>query len=191
MVKVFLALGIAILISGLSLAYYFQTPPREEAIETEPIEFTLTEREIRQDFEITSQSSVPTYQFSAIMGPDLEKVKTWRYETGSIVHYHSSEKEESKFYVLVSRFEDVIGAKVAFDSITTLYPHRIEEVPVIKIGRESRSLERGRDSRNILFRNSNILVYIMGDIRTIEMEMYAKIIEGKIRESLQADQYPF
>lgn len=181
MIKVFLVLGIAVMFVGLSFAYNFQAPPKEKAMQIDSSKFTLTDKEVRQGFEITDNSTVPAHQLSMILGQELEKVKRWRYEEGSIAYYFNRE-DEKRFYILISRFEDVIGAKVAFDSLASAYTHKIEDMPKLEIGRESRFLERKKGSRILLFRESNILVYIMGDITTNELKIYAEITEDKIRE---------
>ena len=182
MIKKILASSILIMILGLSAAYHYQSDPPERIITNDPSEFILTEEEVLQRLRVTSKSTLTSDGFAEIMEQDNERIMNWGYDNGFIAHY--IEENASDFYIAVARFEGIRGAEIAFEGIISSFSHRIDEIIRLKIGRESFSMEREKDIKSLLFRESNILVYIDGTIAEDEMITYAEIVEEKIQKHL-------
>ncbi|KXA95677.1 hypothetical protein AKJ65_01200 [candidate division MSBL1 archaeon SCGC-AAA259E19] len=180
--KGIITFGIILMIVGLTLAYSFQTPPEEERIEKNPSSFILEEKEIYNVIKIKEKYSVPVTRFAEKINENVEKLTTWKYEKGSGARYKDVSQE---FELIIAKFSTIEGADHTFDSIVENLNKRIGKTLISEVGRE-RGVFWGRENIDkVVFRESNLIVLLEGELPVEEVEMYSEMIEDKIHQTLR------
>ncbi|KXA91801.1 hypothetical protein AKJ63_00860 [candidate division MSBL1 archaeon SCGC-AAA259D18] len=182
MAKGIITFGVTLMIVGLLLAHSFQKLPKEKKIEKNPSNFILKEKEIYNVIKIKEKYPVPISQFAEKINKPVDDLKTWNYENGFGAEYADTSQG---FDLITAKFSTIEGADSAFDSLVENLNYRIGKTLISEVGRERGVFWGQENIDRVVFRESNLIVLIEGEIPAEEVEMYSEMIEDKIHRALK------
>ncbi len=182
MAKKIVIFGLAIILVGLLISYSVQSPPEQHEIEEKPSKFILEKEEMHNIVKIRKKYSVSKFQFSKLIDESIAEVEHYKYENGFGVCY---EEKSRSFDLVIAKFSTIHSADSIFNLITKNLPYKLREPIISNVGRESKVFITKENIYKAMFRESNLLVLIHGEILPNEIDMYSGLIEDKIHKSLK------
>lgn len=180
--KKIVIIGLAVILGSLLILYTIQTPPEQHKLDENPSKFVLEGDDIHNIVDIGKKYNVSSSQFSKIIDNSILKLNDYGYENGFGVRY---EKSERGFDLIITKFSTILAAETIFDLISENLEYEMGEHLISKVGREREAFVTEENIYKVIFRESNLLVLIQGEILASEIEMYGGLVEDEIHKSLR------